>query len=267
MATTETISRDPALEAHVFWFRYQRQILMAVAVVLLLAIGFGAYWLYSDRREASAEALLASAHDAAGYQQVISRYESTPAGATAYLLLAEAQRKDGKYADSNATLQKFIDKNPRHELTSAARMGTAANLQLLGKTDEALAAFQRVASDYPKSYLAPLALISQVPALKAKGQTDAARRVCETIVSQYRQSIWSNEAMSQLRQLKPPTPPEAAPGLPGAPTLGNQPSNAPPPMLARPPSAPMPAVSAPPAGAAPAPSGAAPKAKTSPSKP
>src|SRR3954452_3116684 len=143
MATTETLSHDPALDAHVFWFRYQRQILIAVAVVIVLAIGFGAYWIYSDRRNASAEALLASAHDTAGYQQVISHYESTPAGATAYLLLAEAQRKDGKYADSNATLQKFIDKNPRHELTPAARIGTASNLQLLGKTDEALAAFQR----------------------------------------------------------------------------------------------------------------------------
>jgi len=267
MATTQTLSRDPALEAHVFWFNYRRQILMAIAVVMLAALVYGAYWLYFDRREASAEALMAGAHDAAAYQQVIARYENTPAGATASLLLSEAQRKDGKYAESNATLQKFIDKNPKHELTPTARMGIAANLQSLGRTDEALAAFQRVATDYPKSYLAPVALISQVPILKAKGQADAARRACETIVSQYRQSIWSNEAMQQLRQLKPATPPGSAPGMPGAPTLGNQPSNAPPPMLARPPSAPAPAASVPSAGAPPAPSGAAPKANTPPAKP
>ena len=265
MATTQTLSRDPTLEAHVFWFNYRRQILMAVAVVLVAGLVYGGYWLYSNRREASAEALLAKAHGAAAYQQLIAHYENTPAGATAYLLLAEEQRKDGKYAEANTTLQKFIDKNPRHELTPAARMGIGTNLQSLGRTDEALAAFQRVATDYPKSYLAPLALISQLPILKAKGQTDAARRACETIVSQYRQSIWANEAMQQLRQLKPATPAGAAPGLPGGPGLSNQPTNAPPPMLARPPSVPEPSVAAAPA-APPAPSGAA-SVKPAPKKP
>jgi tetratricopeptide (TPR) repeat protein len=267
MATTQTLSRDPALEAHVFWFTYRRQIAMALGIIVLLGLIYGLYWLYTDRREGSAEAMLAGAHDAAGYQQVIDQYDNTPAGATAYLLLAEAQRGDGKYADSNATLQKFVDKHPRHELMPAARMGIASNLQALGKIDEAQAAYQRVAADYPKSYLAPMALISQVTILKTKGDKDGARRICETIVSQYRSSIWSNEAAQQLRELKPPMPPGLAPGLPGSPNLGSQPSNAPPPMLARPPSAPGPALSAPPAGAPLAPSGAAPKKSASPAKP
>jgi TolA-binding protein len=268
MATTQTLSGDPALEAHVFWFSYRRQIGMALGVLVLLGLIFGAYWLYNQRRADSAEAMLAGAHDAAGYQQVIDRYDNTPAGATAYLLLAEAQRKDGKYADSNATLQKFIDKHPTHELMAAARMGIAYNLQALGKIDEAQAAFQRVAADYPKSYLAPMALISQVTILKTKGDKDGARRICETILTQYRSSIWSSEAAQQLRELKPPTPLGSAAGLPGSPNLGSQPSNAPPPMLARPPSAPAVSISAPPAaGAPPAPSGAAPKKSASPAKP
>jgi len=248
MATTQTVSRDPGLEAHVFWFTYRREILMGLALLVAAGLAYGGYWMYTERREAAAATLLSSAHDAAGYQQVISQYETTPAGTTAYLMLADAQRKDGKFADANTTLQKFLDKNAKHELAPAARMAMAANLQSMGKVDEALAMYQRVAADFPKSYDAPLALISQVRILKDKGQTDAARRACETILTQYRESIWANEAMGQLRELKPAVSAAPAPGLPGGPALGS--GSAVPPMLARPPSAPAPA---PPAGAPSAP--------------
>ncbi len=260
-ATQTPIRRDPALEAHVFWVKHQREILIALGVVLVALLGYAGFWLYSDRREAAAATHLANAKDAASYQQVISQYQTTKAGATAYLLLAEAQRKDGKYADANATLQQFIDKYPKHELTASARLAMAGNLQSLGKIDEALAQYQRVAADYPKTYAAPMALISQVQILKTKGQADAARRACETILSEHRESIWANEAAQQLRELKPPTPPGAAAGLPGGPSLGGQTSGAPP-LLARPPSAPAPA--GPPTGGA-APSPAA-NAKSSPPK-
>ena len=107
MPPATTVTRDPALEAHVFWFQYRREILMGIGLIVLALLGYAAYWLYTDRRDSAAAAALAKAHDASGYQQLISRYESTNAGATAYLLLADAQRKAGKYADSNTTLQKF----------------------------------------------------------------------------------------------------------------------------------------------------------------
>ena len=210
MPTAPSVTRNPALEAHVFWFRYRREILAAIGIAILVVLGYGAYWLYSDRRDAAAAALLAVAHDANGYQQVISRYENTNAAATASLLMAEAQRKSGKYADANTTLQKFIDKHPKHDLTPTARVGIAANLQSLGRNDEALASYQRVTADFPKSYEAPFALISQVTILKAKGQKDAARRACETILTQYRESLWANEAMQQLRILKPAEEPAPA---------------------------------------------------------
>jgi tetratricopeptide (TPR) repeat protein len=264
-ATQTPISRDPTLEAHVLWVKHQREILIALGVILIALLGYAGFWLYSARREATAAAELANARDASSYQQVISQYDTTKAGATAYLLLAEAQRKEGKYADANATLQRFVDKHPKHEMIASARLAMAANLQSLGKIDEALAQYQRVAADYPKSYAAPMALISQVQILKTKGQTDAARRACETILSEHRDSIWANEASQQLRELKPPTPPGAAPGMPGGPSLSGQaPGSAPPPLLARPPAAPAPA-GAPSGGAAPSPAGPGPK--TSPNKP
>jgi len=116
----------------------------------------------------------------------------------------------------------------------------AANLDSMGKTDQALAMYQKIASDYSKSYVAPLAMLLQVYILKAKNRNDDARRITENILSQYRTSFWASEAMQQLRVLKPLTtstpPPEAAVG----PTV--------PPMLVNPPApAPAPAPQAPPA--------------------
>ncbi len=84
-------------------------------------------------------------------------------------------------------------------------MAMAANLESMGKADEALAMYQQIASAYPNSYAAPLAMLSQVYILKGKNRNDDARRICETILTQYRTSFWAGEAMQQLRLLKPIT--------------------------------------------------------------
>src|ERR1700736_4130340 len=203
MPTLPPPSRDSALEAHVFWLRFKKEIAAVLVLALLAIVGFAGYRFYTNNRESAAAALLGSAKSAPDYQQVISRYPNTPAGASAYLLLAEDLRKEKKFAEANATLQAFINKNPDHELVPIAQMAIAANLEAMGKTDEALASYQQIASKYPRNFSAPLALISQVPLLKSKNRTDEARRVCETILTQYRDSFWANEAMRELRSLKP----------------------------------------------------------------
>jgi TolA-binding protein len=216
MPTSLPPSRDAALEARVFWIRFKNEIAAVLVVVLLAIIGFTCYRFYSDRRDSAASALLSGAKNASDFQQVITRYPSTPAGAAAYLLLAEAQRNEKKFIEANATLQVFINKNPNHELATSARMAMAANLESLGKTDEALSMYQRIAASYPKSFNAPLALYSQVHLLKAKNQGEEARRVCEAILTQYRDSFWAGEAARALRSLKPAGPPRpaATPAIP-----------------------------------------------------
>jgi TolA-binding protein len=203
--------RDPAIETLVFWDSYKNEIIGALIVVLLAVIGFTGYRFYSDRQAAAASALLASAKSAQEYQQVITRYPNTPASADAYLLLAEAERGEKRFAEANATLQAFITKNPNHEFVSTARMAMAANLESMGKSDEALSMYQQIASTYPNSFNAPLALLSQVYILKAKNRTEDARRICEAILTQHRTSFWAGEAMQELRLLKPSGPSEAAP--------------------------------------------------------
>jgi hypothetical protein len=116
----------------------------------------------------------------------------------------------------------------------------AANLESMGKNDEALSIYQEVAAKYANTYNGPLALISEVPLLKAKSRIEDARRVCEEILTKYRmpgqqtevagdnrmETVWAGEAMRQLRSLKPPEQPKPAsanaaslPATPGAPPM------------------------------------------------
>jgi tetratricopeptide (TPR) repeat protein len=121
----------------------------------------------------------------------------------------------------------------------------AANLEAMGRSDEAQAAYQQIATTYPNSFNAPLALLSQVYILKVKNKNDEARRICETILTQYRTSFWAGQAMQELRLLKPSSTP----------------------VPAAPPAATVPPFLAPPAPAA-APQGApAPQSAPSPNKP
>ena len=168
MPTAPPPTRDVVLETRLFWDRFKKQITGALLIVLLAVLGYTAYRFYSDRRAAAASASLASATTTLQYQQVLQRYPNTAAAADAYLLLGQAQRREKKFAEANTTFQTFITKYPKHELLSTAKMAVAANLESMGKMDEALAMYQQIASTYPTSFVAPIALLSQVYILKAK---------------------------------------------------------------------------------------------------
>jgi TolA-binding protein len=229
-------STDPAPERQVFWDRYKKEVMAVLVLALVGVAAFGGYKLYIDRQANAAADMLASAKTAADFQKVITDYPTTSAGASAYLLLADAQRNEKKFAEANTTLQTFLDKFPKNELTGTARLAIAGNLEALGKKDEALAAYKRVVAGEPTGFAAPIALYSQIHLLKEKKQIDEARRVCETLMTQYRESRLAPDAAYQLRLLKP----ESAPASPPTQTI------APPPPAAAP-SAPPPAQSVAPA--------------------
>src|SRR4051794_7639745 len=93
---------EPAPEREVFWDRYKKEV-MAVLILGLLAVAvFGGYRVYSDRRDNAAASALAGAKTQSEFQKVITDYSNTPAGASAYLLLAEAQKNEKKFAEANA---------------------------------------------------------------------------------------------------------------------------------------------------------------------
>lgn len=201
---------DAALEGEVFWDRYKTKVMAILVIALLAVAGFGGYRFYSERRANAAAGVLASAKTSAEYQKVISEYPSTPAGASAYLLVADAQKGEKKFSEAISTLQSFLNKHPKHELAGTARLAMAGNLEALGKLDEALTSYQRLAASEPGAYTAPVALYSQIRLLREKNQIEEARRVCETIMTQYRESRFAAEAGYLLRVLKVKNEPPAA---------------------------------------------------------
>ena len=203
-------SADPVLETQVFWYRHKWLVFAALILMVLAVAAWGGYRLYAERREDTAAKALAVAKTISDFQKVIAQYPGTPAGESAYLFLAEEQRKDKKFSEANTTLQSFVDKYPQHQMKGTARMAMAGNLESLGKLDEALAIYQRLATDDPQGFIAPAALIAEVPILKAKKQVDEARRACETIMSKYHDSLVSNEAQRQLQLMKRPPSPDPA---------------------------------------------------------
>ena len=201
MAIASQIPKDPALETSLLWEQYKMPIIAIVLVLVLGGLGYAGYQLYAQRQGADASALLAAAKSPQDYQQVIERYPGSGPAASAYLLLAEQERSKKHYAEANGTLHKFIDQFPKHELITTAWMGVAANLDSLGKSDEALSTYRRLVTEYPQSFNAPLALLSEVPLLKAKNRLEEARQACEAILTQYRDSALANEAIRQLGTL------------------------------------------------------------------
>jgi TolA-binding protein len=255
MQTAAPSTSDSAVEAQVFWLRFQKEIAAALLVIVLGLAAFAGYRLYNAHRESNAASLLGGAKSEQDYRAVMERYSGAPAAASAFLLLAEKQRTEKKFSEANATLQEFVAKYPDHELASTAELAIAADLEAMGKTDEALAQYKQVAAKYSNNYNAPLAMISEVPLLKQKNRTEDARRVCEEILTKYRmpgqqttavagddriETIWAAEAMRYLRSLKPPEQPKASPAAANA-------AGTPPPMIA------APTAGAPPPAAAPTP--------------
>lgn len=210
MPSAPAETSDSSLEAQVFWLRYRKELLALLALVLLIAAGSALWMFYQHRREDTSSKAFSEAKTAAEYQGVIDHYGDTPAAAAAYLLLADEQRKNGKVADANATLRRFLDKFPRHELASTAQMSTAGNLQNMGKEDEAMGVYQQIVSVDPGSFNAAGAMLAQARILQAKDRAGEARRICETIMTQYRQSYAAMEASQLLATLKPAATPAPA---------------------------------------------------------
>jgi tetratricopeptide (TPR) repeat protein len=237
MATVTT--SEPAPDRDFFWDRYKREVMAVLILALVAVAAYGGYKLYAERQAGAAAAQLASAKTATDFQKVIAEYPSTSAGASAYLLLADSQRNEKKFAEANTTLQTFLDKFPKQELSGTARLAMAGNLEAMGKKDDALTAYQRLVAGDPQGYAAPIALYSQIHILKEKKQIAEARKVCETLMTQYRESRLAADAAYQLRLLKVDSPSAVAPTPSVAPS-------APGPVTAAPP-APQSSAGAPPA--------------------
>src|SRR5262245_38799366 len=107
-------STDAVLDTQFFWYRHRKEIVVLFILLLLGGAAWGGYRFYVEHREETAATALAAAKTVPDFQKVIAQFPGTPACASAYLFLADEQKKEKKFAEANVTLQSFIDKYPQH---------------------------------------------------------------------------------------------------------------------------------------------------------
>jgi len=190
---------DPLL----FWDQYRQVILLAGGVILLGLVGFGIYEYNHSQRIAAAGAALAQASSEDDYRQIVDKYAGTVAAGDASLMLASELRHDKKYDEAIEILQTFLDKYPAHPLVSGAELSIGETLEAQGKTDDAIAKYQEVAAKYSDTYSAPIAVIAQANILKAQGKIEDAQRLYENFRAQFPDSVFTQEAMMEMRLLRP----------------------------------------------------------------
>lgn len=197
-ASTQPEEFDP-LE---FWLRYRSQILLYTGMVVAALIIYFVYWSVQTATREHSEQALVAAKSPEDYRKVAESYPRSAAGGDALLFLADAQRKEGKLDDANATLRGFIEKHPKHTLIAGAYTSLGANLEAQAKLDDALTNYKKVTTTYPTSFSAPIAYIAQGRVLQAQNKTEEARHAYETVMTQFPESPFRQEAMSLMGKLK-----------------------------------------------------------------
>ena len=177
------------------WYRMQgRQLVMAAAVLLVLALGVMAYLRYRTNQAGLASAALMTTESVEGMENLERQYGSTRVGPLIRLRLAEAYYNAGNYAGARGQYETFLKRNGRHSMVGTARVGLAA-------TREAEQAFAEAARDYasfadanPNHYLYPVAIMGQARCLAAQNDKAAARDVLDRLIVARAGTPWEEMA-------------------------------------------------------------------------
>lgn len=199
---TTTPPADPGFDPLVFWIQHKTKILLLTALGVVCLATWGLWAFVQTKSNQSAQELFRKADSAEGFRKVISEHPGSPVAASAYLMLAQKLRDEGKFDESTKELQTFIAKNPDHQFVSGAWTSIAANQEAQGKLDEALATYQKVSTAFANSFSAPAALLAQARIMAAKGKPEDARRLYEQVMTQFRDNFAAQQAAQEIRRLK-----------------------------------------------------------------
>lgn len=97
---------------------------------------------------------------------------------------------------------RFVERNPKHELTANARYWIGEVYYSEKNYEQAILAFQDVIKNYPKKDKAPAALLKQGLSFKALGDLRSARHVLNKVLSDYPRSEEAKKARDLLREIQ-----------------------------------------------------------------
>ena len=177
------------------WYRTQgRQLVMAAAALLLVALGAMAYRRYLANQADLASAALMTTESVEGLENLKNQYGGTRVAPLVGLRLAEAYFNAGNLKGARSEYEAFLKRHGSHPMAGTARVGLAATLEAEQSFEEAGAGFESFAREHPDHYLYPVAVMGQARCLAARQEKAAARDLLDRLIAARAGTPWEEMA-------------------------------------------------------------------------
>lgn len=177
-------------EPDLFWQAHSRKILWGLVGALAVVVVVVQMQRQAAEREEAATVRLNQVTEPLALQQLAREYKGKAIGAQAYLRLANLQSQAGRFPEALAAYQEFLTVYPHHSLASAAQLGQAASLEMVGKLEDAKMQYAQLATR-PNSYTVLAAKLGAARCAENLGQTKEAVQLYEELMPVVAGTQWA----------------------------------------------------------------------------
>ncbi len=208
------------------WEKHGRTIITITVIGLLAVAGYALVTIGKATKTAAAAEAYNKAKVAADYQKVVDQFPDAPVAGDALVQLATRHRDEGKLAEEEAALRRFVTQFPRHPLLPLAQHALGRSLRAQGKGEAALAQFADVRNANPGTGIASMAALDAGKTAIELGRVEDARALYQEAAATQFTSSAAQMAAFELKLLEAkfpkPNPPAATLTTTPAEGEGNQ---------------------------------------------
>jgi predicted negative regulator of RcsB-dependent stress response len=178
---------DERAQSFLVWAETHSRLLTILAVAIVVIAG--GFWFYTKSHEARARNAASALQQAelavaagnlalaqSNLEKVVDRYDATPSGKQARLILAQVRYDRGQFADGIATLQPLTDADDKGLRANAYNL-IGAGYEQQQKFDDAAKAYRQAADVAPYQVERDQFLASSARALTEGGKVEEAKKL------------------------------------------------------------------------------------------